>query len=112
MHSKEMELALNLMAVMGMYEKFNRALQSMKNDSPIFAAAKKVMALPELTMDINMVFIDGVVELTNATAVIYAETFSKKELKKMIKFYKSSVGKKFVDKLLHIDEGVLRDSTT
>ncbi len=111
MSSKDIQLALKLMGVMGMYKKFHMALQNMQEGNPIFVAAKNAVAVPGLANDINEVFIKGVVELTEATAVIYAETFNKKELKKMIKFYKSSVGKKFVDKLLHIEEEVLKAST-
>lgn len=107
---KNLQSALELMLVMGMYEKFDKELQSMKNDSPIFAAAKNVMNLPELAMDIDMVFAGGVIELTEATAIIYADTFTKRELKKMIKFYKSSAGKKFVSESLYIEERVVSNS--
>ena len=111
MDSKDIKLALDLMLVMGMYEKFNRALQSMKNDSPIFTAAKNVTDLPELANEIDKVFTNGTIELTEATAVIYVETFTKKELKKLIKFYRSDVGKKFVDESLHIENKVIGIST-
>lgn len=107
---KNLPLALDLMLAMGMYEKFNKALKSTRDSSPIFVAAKNVIDLPELADDIDMVFAGGVIELTEATAVIYAETFSKRELKKMIKFYKSSAGKKFVSESLHIEERVVSNS--
>ena len=107
MSSKEMQLALKLMGEMGMYSKFDRALQIMKNDSPIFAAAKNTPTIPGLAKDIDLVFINGVLVLTEATAITYAEVFSKKDLKKLIKFYKSNIGKKFIDCSPHIEERVM-----
>ena len=112
MSLKEIQLALKLMGVMGMYEKFHRALQIIKNDSPIFTAAKNVLDMPELANDINGVFIDGVLVLTRATAATYAEIFSKRDLKKLIKFYKSDVGKKFVGHSSYIEEKVMNASTS
>jgi hypothetical protein len=111
MSSKEMQLALKLMEEMKMYSKFDRALQTMKNDSPIFTAAKNVLAMPELAKDIDMVFIKGVLVLTEATAIVYADAFSKRDLKKLIKFYKSNIGKKFVDYSPYIEEKVMNAST-
>lgn len=107
---KETQLASILMKEMGMYSKFDRALQLMKNDSPIFAAAKNVLAIPELARDIDMVFISGVLVLTEATSSIYADAFSKKDLKKLIKFYKSNIGKKFIDYSPYIEEKVMNAS--
>ncbi len=112
MVSKHERLAIELMLVMGMYKKFHRSLQSIKDESPVFVAAKNVMNLPELARDIDTVFATGVNELTKATAIIYVETFSKKELKKLIKFYKSDVGKKFVGYSPLIEERVLGASTS
>ncbi len=112
MSLKEMQLALKLMGVMGMYEKFHRALQTMKNDSPIFTAAKNVLAMPELANDIDKVFINGVLVLTEVTAATYADVFSKRDLKKLIKFYKSDVGKKFVGHSSYIEEKVMNASTS
>ena len=111
MSSENIKLALKLMGVMEMYEKFHRALQTMKNDSPIFTAAKNVLAMPELANDIDKVFINGVLVLTEATAATYADVFNKRDLKKLIKFYKSDVGKKFIGYSQHIEEKVMDAST-
>ena len=104
---KETRLASQLMREMGMYSRFDRALQIMKNDSPIFAAAKNILAMPELAEAIDLVFLNGVLVLTEALSIIYADTFSKKDLKKLIKFYKSDIGKKFIDCSPHIEEKVM-----
>ncbi len=104
---KETRLASQLMIEMGMYSRFDRALQIMKNDSPIFAAAKNILAMPELAEAIDLVFLNGVLVLTEALSIIYADTFSKKDLKKLIKFYKSDIGKKFIDCSPHIEEKVM-----
>jgi len=111
MSLKTARLAIELMGIMGMFGKFDRALQSMRNESPVFAAAQIVNSMPEIAKEVETIFTEGVIELTNATAAIYMNIFTNKELKKLTKFYKSKTGKKFVSSSIQVEEQVIKAST-